>query len=124
MTWERNLRKAANSQNVVRLTAEDVKFSFYRVLEPGKEQKRSPQYGNVRAIKEVRIVNPETIHLVTDKPFPLLLERLVFFPIVPKKHIEKVGDAAFAEAATGGTGPSKLVGGKRGQHPPLKAVKE
>ena len=39
----------------------------------------------------MKIVDPETIHLVTDGPFPLLLERLVFFPIVPKKHVEKVG---------------------------------
>jgi peptide/nickel transport system substrate-binding protein len=120
-TWELKLRKGVKFHNGDPLTAEDVKFSFDRVLEPGKEQKRSPQYGNVRAIKEVRIVNPETIHLVTDKPFPLLLERLVFFPIVPKKHIEKVGDAAFAESATVGTGPWKLVEWKRGQHLRLEA---
>ena len=83
------------------MTAEDVKFSVERVTEPGKEKKKSPQYGNIRAIKEVRIVDAETIHIVTDKPFPLLLERLVFFPIVPKKHIEKVGDDAFGTTAAG-----------------------
>jgi peptide/nickel transport system substrate-binding protein len=123
-TWEFKLRKGVKFHNGDVLTAEDVKFSFDRVLEPGKEQKRSPQYGNVRAIKEVRIVNPDTIHLVTDKPFPLLLERLVFFPIVPKKHIEKVGDAAFAESATVGTGPWKLVEWKRGQHLRLEAFND
>ena len=123
-TWEFKLRKGVKFHNGDPLTAEDVKFSFDRVLEPGKEQKRSPQYGNVRAIKEVKIVNPETIHLVTDKPFPLLLERLVFFPIVPKKHIEKVGDAAFAESATVGTGPWKLIEWKRGQHLRLEAFND
>jgi peptide/nickel transport system substrate-binding protein len=123
-TWEFKLRKGVKFHNGDVLTAEDVKFSFDRVLEPGKEQKRSPQYGNVRAIKEVRIVNPETVHLVTDKPFPLLLERLVFFPIVPKKHMEKVGDAAFAESATVGTGPWKLVEWKRGQHLRLEAFND
>jgi peptide/nickel transport system substrate-binding protein len=123
-TWEFKLRKGVKFHNGDVLTAEDVKFSFDRVLEPGKEQKRSPQYGNVRAIKEVKIVNPETIHLVTDKPFPLLLERLVFFPIVPKKHLEKVGDAAFAESATVGTGPWKLVEWKRGQHLRLEAFND
>ena len=123
-TWEFKLRKGVKFHNGDPLTAEDVKFSFDRVLEPGKEQKRSPQYGNVRAIKEVRIVNPDTIHLVTDKPFPLLLERLVFFPIVPRKHIEKVGDAAFAESATVGTGPWKLVEWKRGQHLRLEAFND
>jgi peptide/nickel transport system substrate-binding protein len=114
--WEFKLRRGVKFHNGDPLTAEDVKYSFDRVLEPGKEKKKSPQYGNVRAIKEVRIVNPETIHLVTDKPFPLLLERLVFFSIVPKKHIEKVGEEAFGTTAAVGTGPWKFVEWKRDQH--------
>jgi len=115
-TWEFKLRKGVKFHNGDPLTAEDVKFSFERVTEPGKEKKKSPQYGNIRAIKDVRIVDPETIHVVTDKPFPLLLERLVFFPIVPKKHIEKVGDEAFGTTAAVGTGPWKLVEWKRDQY--------
>jgi len=120
-TWEFKLRKGVKFHNGDTMTAEDVKFSFERVLEPGKEKKKSPQYGNIRAIKEVRIVNPETIHIVTDKPFPLLLERLVFFPVVPKKHVEKVGEEAFGTTATVGTGPWKLVEWKRDQHIRLEA---
>src|SRR5256712_12339261 len=113
---EFKLRKGGKFHNGDRMTAEDVKFSFERVTEPGKEKKKSPQYGNIRAIKDVRIVDAETIHLVTDKPFPLLLERLVFFPIVPKKHLEKVGDDAFGTTAAVGTGPWEFVEGKRDQY--------
>jgi peptide/nickel transport system substrate-binding protein len=120
-TWEFKLRKGVKFHNGETMTAEDVKYSFDRVLEPGQEKKKSPQYGNVRAIKEVKIVNADTIHLITDKPFPLLLERLVFFPIVPKKHIEKVGLEAFGSTATVGTGPWKLVEWKRDQHIRLEA---
>jgi peptide/nickel transport system substrate-binding protein len=120
-TWEFKLRKGVKFHNGDAMTAEDVKFSFDRVLEPGKEKKKSPQYGNIRAIKDVKIVDPDTIHLITDKPFPLLLERLVFFPIVPKKHIEKVGDEAFGTTATVGTGPWKFVEWKRDQHIRLEA---
>jgi peptide/nickel transport system substrate-binding protein len=120
-TWEFKLRKAVKFHNGDMMTAEDVKYSFERVLEPGKEKKKSPQYGNVRAIKEVRIVDPDTIQLVTDKPFPLLLERLVFFPIVPKKHLEKVGDEAFGTTAPVGTGPWKFVEWKRDQYIRLEA---
>jgi peptide/nickel transport system substrate-binding protein len=120
-TWEFKLRKGVKFHNGDVMSAEDVKFSFDRVLEPGKEKKKSPQYGNIRAIKDVRIVDADTIHLVTDKPFPLLLERLVFFPIVPKKHIEKVGDEAFGTTAAVGTGPWKFVEWKRDQHIRLEA---
>ena len=63
----------------------------------------------------------DTIHVVTEKPFPLLLERLVFFPIVPKKHIEKVGEEAFGTTAAVGTGPWKFVEWKRDQHIRLEA---
>src|SRR5436309_1263505 len=119
--WEFKLRKGVKFHDGSIMTAEDVKFSFDRVLEPGQEKKKSPQYGNVRAIKEVKIVDPDTIHLITDKPFPLLLERLVFFPIVPKKYIEKVGEEAFGSTAAVGTGPWKLVEWKRDQHIKLEA---
>src|SRR6266436_4429782 len=120
-TWEFKLRKGVKFHDGSTMTAEDVKYSFDRVIEPGQEKKKSPQYGNIRAIKDVRIVNPDTIHLITDKPFPLLLERLVFFPIVPKKHIEKVGEEAFGSTAAVGTGPWKLVEWKRDQYIKLEA---
>jgi peptide/nickel transport system substrate-binding protein len=122
--WEFKLRKGVKFHNGDLMTAEDVKYSFERVLEPGKDKKRSPQYGNIRAIKEVRIVDPETIRILTDKPFPLLLERLVFFPIVPKKHIEKVGDDAFGTSAPVGTGPWKFVEWKRDQYIRLEAFEQ
>ena len=120
-TWEFKLRKGVKFHNGDPLAAEDVKFSFDRVLEPGKEKKKSLQYGNIRAVKEVRIVDADTIQVITDKPFPLLLERLVFFAIVPKKHIEKVGDEAFGTTAAVGTGPWKLVEWKRDQAIRLEA---
>src|SRR6184192_1643365 len=120
-TWEFKLRRGVKFHDGSTMTAEDVKFSFDRVLEPGSEKKKSPQYGNVRAIKEVKIVDADTIQLATDKPFPLLLERLVFFPIVPKKHVEKVGDNAFGTTAPVGTGPWKFVEWKRDQYIRLEA---
>jgi peptide/nickel transport system substrate-binding protein len=117
-TWEFKIRQGVKFHNGDVMTPEDVKYSFDRVLDP---KKKSPQYGNIRAIKDVSVTGPDTIRLVTDKPFPLLLERMVFFPIVPKKHLEKVGDQAFGESATVGTGPWKLVEWKRDQHIRLEA---
>jgi peptide/nickel transport system substrate-binding protein len=120
-TWEFKLRKGVKFHNGDVMTAEDVKYSVDRVIEPGKEKKKSPQYGNVRAIKEAKIVSADTVHIITEKPFPLLLERLVYFPIVPKKHVEKVGEEAFGSTATVGTGPWKLVEYKRDQSIKLEA---
>ena len=110
--WEFKIRKGVRFHNGDIMTAEDVKYSFDRVLDP---KKKSPQYGNIRAIKDVRVVDPETIVITTDKPFPLLLERLTFFCIVPKKHVEAVGDQAFGTTAAVGTGPWKFVEWKRDQ---------
>src|SRR5262250_3851872 len=110
--WEFKIRKGVRFHNGDIMTAEDVKYSFDRVLDP---KKKSPQYGNIRAIKDVRVVDPETIVITTDKPFPLLLERLTFFCIVPKKHVESVGDQAFGTTAAVGTGPWKFVEWKRDQ---------
>src|SRR5438552_12803615 len=42
-TWEFKLRKGVKFHNGDTMTAEDVKFSFDRVLEPGKTTKKSPQ---------------------------------------------------------------------------------
>jgi len=121
ITWEFKLRQGVKFHNGDPFSAEDVKFSFERVLDPAT---KSPQYGNIRGIKEVKIIDPLTVHLITDKPFPLLLERVVFFPIIPKKHYEKVGAQAFAESAPVGTGPYKFVEWKRDQYLKLERFDE
>ena len=120
-TWEFKLRQGVKFHNGDPFSAEDVKFSFERVLDPDT---KSPQYGNIRAIKEVKIIDPHTVHLITDKPFPLLLERMVFFPIIPKKYFEKVGAQAFAEQCPGGHGPYKFVEWKRDQYLKMERFKE
>jgi peptide/nickel transport system substrate-binding protein len=120
-TWEFKLRQGVKFHSGDAFSAEDVKFTFERVLNP---ETKSPQIGNVRAIKEVKVIDAHTVHLVTDKPFPLLLERMVFFPIMPKKHFEKVGAQAFADQAPSGTGPYKFVEWKRDQYLRLERFEE
>lgn len=120
-TWEFKLRQGVKFHSGELFTAEDVKFTFERVLNP---ETKSPQYGNIRAIKEVKIIDDYTVHLITDKPFPLLLERMVFFPIIPKKHFEKVGAQVFAENNPSGTGPYKFVEWRRDQYLHLERFEE
>jgi peptide/nickel transport system substrate-binding protein len=120
-TWEFKLRKGVKFHSGDLFSAEDVKFTFERVLNP---ETKSPQIGNVRAVKEVKVIDEHTVQLVTDKPFPLLLERMVFFPIMPKKYFEKVGAQAFADQAPSGTGPYKFVEWKRDQYLRLERFQE
>jgi peptide/nickel transport system substrate-binding protein len=53
-TWQFTLRQGVKFHNGDPFSAEDVKFSFERVLDPAT---KSPQYGNIRAIKEVKIID-------------------------------------------------------------------
>ena len=46
---------------------------------------KSPQYGNIRGIKEVKIIDPHTVHLITDKPFPLAPGAGGFLPDHPQE---------------------------------------
>jgi peptide/nickel transport system substrate-binding protein len=51
------------------------------------------------------------VKFILDKPFPVFLQALVHFQIVPKSYVEEVGDEAFAEKPIG-AGPFKFVRGK------------
>jgi len=114
---EFKLRRGVKFHNGDALTPEDVKFSVERTLDPSR---KLTWQGQLRGVKEVQVLDGETLRLVTEKPFPALLPRLAGFFIVPRKHVEKVGDQAFA-AGPVGTGPWRFVEWKRDQHIRLEA---
>ena len=58
LTWEVRLREGIRFQNGEALTAEAVKFSIERVLNPAQ---KSPIRGDYTAIKSVTIVDPLTV---------------------------------------------------------------
>jgi peptide/nickel transport system substrate-binding protein len=74
------------------LTPEDVVFSVKRITNPAF---KSPQLGQFNSIVGAEIVQPNTVRLTTKEPYPALLAQLVKLSIVPKKHVESVGDAKF-----------------------------
>ncbi|MBI3626216.1 MAG: ABC transporter substrate-binding protein, partial [Candidatus Rokubacteria bacterium] len=118
-TWELKLRRGVKFHNGEPFTAESVKFSFDRVLNP---EQKSPIRGNFTWVKSVDIVNDYTVRIVTQKPYPLIQEILTFgnFGMVPPKYIKEKGDAHFARNPVG-TGPYKFVEWRKGEQSVLEA---
>jgi peptide/nickel transport system substrate-binding protein len=104
--YEFKLRKGVKFHNGDPFTAEDVVFSFWRY--------KAAQAKMIQGKTEkVEAVNPHLVRFQFKEPFPDFLE--YFLPggsgicwIVPKKYIEKVGDAEYKKNPIG-CGPYKFV---------------
>ena len=118
LSYEFKLRDAKFS-NGDPVTAEDVKFSLERFIDPNIDT----EYSSIgQTIKAVTVVDPSTVRIdLTRVDGAFLAEISVFAAsIVPKKVVEQVGDAAFAEHPVG-SGPFMLDSWERGQS--LKLVR-
>lgn len=87
------------------LTAEDVKYSFERILNPNTN---SPQRSWLMVIDRIEIVSPFEVKFVLKEPYAPFLELLAStgISIVPKDFEAKVEDP---KVKTLGTGPFKLA---------------
>lgn len=115
--WEFALRTDVKFHNGDALTAEDVKFSIDRILDPAF---KSPQFQNFAAISDVRVVDPATVRITTKSAYPVLLARLVSLSVVPAKHTREKGDAGLNTAPVG-SGPYRFVERKAGASVTLEA---
>lgn len=98
--WRFRLRPGVRFHDGHTLTAEDVKHT----IERAKRIDRSCVEPDVRAIIEVRTVDPLTVEFVTDRPRPLLLARLATAPILSRY----TNDAEITKPV--GTGPFVMQG--------------
>jgi peptide/nickel transport system substrate-binding protein len=106
-TWEFVLRQGVRFHNGEELTAEAVKFTLDRVIDPAA---RSPTVSYVRPVQSVEVVNARTVRIKTDGPDPLLPARMSRYPayVVPPAYVRQVGNEEFARRPVG-TGPYRLV---------------
>lgn len=110
-TYEFALRRGATFHNGDPVTVDDVVFTFERILkEGGVGGQSSPRKGLLGPLQRVEKLDENTVRFVLEKPFPVFLQALVHFQIVPKRYIQQVGDAAFAEKPVG-AGPFRFVQG-------------
>jgi peptide/nickel transport system substrate-binding protein len=112
-TWEFSLRKGVKFHDGSDFTSADVKFSIERALSPTSDLK-----GDISSIKEVKIIGPHTVQIITKEPNPILTNQLTNVFIMSKawceKHkVTKPQDRAgkeetYAVRHAMGTGPFKL----------------
>jgi peptide/nickel transport system substrate-binding protein len=102
MTWTATIRSAATFSDGTPVTAEDVAWSFTRVLNPANNALIA---GFIPFIDTVTAKDKSTVEFRLKSPFSLFAQRISVIKIVPKA---KTGDAAAAKAfdtAPIGSGP-------------------
>ncbi len=106
-TWEFKLRRGVKFHDGSDFTAEDVKFSIERIPTLSGP---NPTTIYVRRVKETKIVDPHTVHVITDGPAPTLPNDFIRLFIVSHKAAagltkETANEAFNSGKAAIGTGP-------------------
>lgn len=113
-TYIFKLHKGVKFHSGDELTADDVVFTFERIITPKAiGGVSSPRASLLGPLKEVKALDRYTVEFIMDKPWPILQAMLPFQQVVSKKFVEKIGDRAYATREDG-TGPFKLVEWRKG----------
>lgn len=114
------IKKGIKFHNGDPVTAEDVKFSFEKHMDPKLRQTLGVEYR--KRIKEVEVVSPYHARFHLKMPAPDLWKRAWWDgAIMPKKYREAVGDQGFADKPIG-SGPFRWVEYKQDQFIKMEAV--
>lgn len=104
LTYIFHLRKGVKFHNGRELTADDVKFSLERILDP---KTASPGRSYIIPISNIESIDQYTIRIELSSPLASFLDGLTSknCAIVPKEEVEKYGNL---QRNVVGTGPFKL----------------
>jgi peptide/nickel transport system substrate-binding protein len=111
LTYTFALRKGIKFHDGSPFTAEDVKFTFERLL------KVSPRKSNLAMIDHIDVVDPHTVRFRLKQAGPLFLQGVAmwFSQITPKQNTEQQLQKHGQILDPVGTGPYKVAEWKRGQ---------
>jgi len=110
--WEFKIRKGIVFHNGETLTAEDVVFTFQRIIKEGAiNGQTAARKGLLGPIEQVESTDEYTVVFKLKEPFPVILQALCHQQIIPKDYYEEVGLEGFLEKPVG-CGPFKFVEGK------------
>ncbi|MGH8766160.1 MAG: ABC transporter substrate-binding protein [Burkholderiales bacterium] len=111
--WRFNLRRNVRFHDGAAFTADDVLFSYQRILQP-----QGNMQAYVAGVKEIRKVDDYTVDFILAGPNPVLLRNLAAFFIMNKAWAEKnrsqnvqkfkQREETFASRNVNGTGPYVL----------------
>lgn len=91
-TYECRLRKGIRFHDQTPLTADDVQFTFERLIIPGAiAGQTSPRKSLLGPLQKVQALDPHTIRFVLDKPWPQFSAMLPFQQIVSRKFVKEAG---------------------------------
>ncbi|EKP94071.1 family 5 extracellular solute-binding protein [Thermaerobacter subterraneus DSM 13965] len=110
-TYVFKLRRGIKFHNGEDLTADDVVFTFQRILaEDGLDGQPSPRKGLVEPLESIEKVDDYTVRMKLANPSAAFVQLLVHTQIVPKDYVEEVGSAGLS-AKPVGAGPFRFVEG-------------
>jgi peptide/nickel transport system substrate-binding protein len=114
-TWEFKLRQGAKFHDGSALTADDVVFTFDRIIQENMieypEPHTSPRKGLIAPLASVEKVDDYTVRFNLSAPWPPAMQLFVHQQIVPKAYLETVGTQGFVEKPVG-AGPFMFVEGQ------------
>ncbi len=114
-TLEVKLRQGVLFHNGTEMTADDVVFTFERIINENAieypEPHTSPRRGLIAPLESIKKTGDYTVVMNFSGPWPPMMQMLVHQQIVPKAYLEEVGTEGFV-ANPIGTGPFKFVEGQ------------
>ncbi len=111
-TVEIRLRRGVLFHDGVEMTADDVVFTFERIIKKNgieyPEPHTSPRKGLITPLESIDKTADYTVVMRFSGPWPPALQMLVHQQIVPKHYLERVGTRGFTEHPVG-TGPFRFI---------------
>lgn len=116
-TLEITLKQGVLFHNGVEMTADDVVFTFDRVIKENMieypEAHTSPRKGLIAQLESIEKTGDYSVTMHFSAPYPTAMQMLVHQQIVPMAYLQEVGTQGFLEAPIG-TGPFKFISAQPG----------